>query len=75
MTAEKFLQDFQDLLQRDDPVTMSTLLRDMEEWDSLAVMACIAYLDKKFGVKTTFASYRELRTVDDIAALTGGAVA
>ncbi len=41
MTIEKFLEDFQDLLQRDDPITMDTPLRDMEEWDSLAVMSCI----------------------------------
>ena len=75
MTTEKFLEDFQDLLQRADPVTMDSRLEDMEEWDSLAVMACIAYLDKKFGVKTTFASYQELQTVADIAALTQGAVA
>ena len=75
MTTEKFLEDFQDLLQRADPVTMDSRLEDMEEWDSLAVMACIAYLDKKFGVKTTFASYQELLTVADIAALTQGAVA
>ena len=75
MTVEQFLTDVQDLLQRDDPVTMETPLRDMAEWDSLAVMACIAWLDKQFGVKTTFASYRELRAVDDIVALAGGAVA
>jgi acyl carrier protein len=75
MTIEKFLEDFQDLLQRDDSVAMSTRLGDIEEWDSLAVMACIAYLDRKFGIKTTFASYQELQTVADIAALTGGVVA
>ncbi len=61
MTIKKFLEDFQDLLQRDDPITMDTPLRDMEEWDSLAVMSCIAYLDKKFGVKTAFAAYKKLR--------------
>ena len=75
MTLEKFLKEFQDLLQRDDPVALHTLLRDVEEWDSLAVMACIAYLDKKFGVATTFASYKNLQTVADIAALAKGAIA
>jgi len=75
MTIEKFLEDFQDILQRDEPVAMSSLLRDMEEWDSLAVMSCIAYLDKKFGIKTVFGSYKELQTVADIVALTKGAVA
>jgi acyl carrier protein len=72
MTIEKFLEDFQDILQRDDPVTLHTPLRDMAEWDSLAVMSCIAWLDKKFGVTTTVASYRNLQTVADIAALVKG---
>ena len=75
MTIEQFLEDFQDILQRDDPVTMNTPLQDMVEWDSLAVMSCIAYLDKKFGVKTTVASYRAMQTVADIAALAKEAVA
>ena len=75
MNVEQFLADFQDLLQCDDPVSMQTPLRGLEEWDSLAVMACIAYLDKNFGIRTTFASYKDLQTVADIAALTKGAVA
>jgi acyl carrier protein len=69
------LEDFQDILQCDDPVTMSTRLGDMEEWDSLAVMSCITYLDRKFGIKTTFASYKELQTVADIVDLAKGAIA
>jgi acyl carrier protein len=75
MTIAKFLEDFQELLQCDDPVAMATPLQAMAEWDSLAVMSCIAYLDKTFGVKTTVASYKKLRTVADVAALAGGAVA
>ncbi len=73
MTIEKFLQDFQDLLQCDEPVVMDTLLEDIAEWDSLAVMSCIAYLEKKFSMTTTVDSYKKLRTVADIAALTKGA--
>ena len=74
MTIEKFLEDFQEILQRDDPVSLDTLLLDVEEWDSLSIMACIAYLDKKFDIKTTFASYKDLQTVADIIAMTKGAV-
>ena len=72
MTIETFLVDFQDLLQREDEMDMNTKLSEMEEWDSLATMACIAYLDKRFGVKTTFASYKSLQTVADVFALTQG---
>ena len=75
MTIAKFLEDFQDLLQRDDPIAADAALKSLEEWDSLAIMACMAYLDRKFGVKTTFAQYAELHTVADVIKLAGGAIA
>ncbi len=75
MTTAQFLEEFQDVLQREGSITLDSVLSDMEEWDSLAVMACIAYLDKKFKVKTTFKDFKPLQTVADIVALTKGAVA
>jgi len=69
MTADQFLEDFQDLLQRDDPLTLEHRLDTLEEWDSMSVMAVIAYLDKRFGIQTTFDSYKGLQTVDDIFSL------
>ncbi len=69
MTLEQFLTDLQDILQRDEPLTPDTLLTDVEEWDSLAVMGCLAYFDRKFGVKTTFAQYQQIRTVADVVAM------
>jgi acyl carrier protein len=75
MTAAQFLADFQNLLQCDEAVSMDTPLQSLEEWDSLAVMACIAYLDTKCGVKTSFATYKGLQSVADIAALAKGSVA
>ncbi len=72
MTRAEFLDDFQDILQRDDPVEPGTLLSDMEEWDSLAMMACLAYFDRKFGLKIKFAQLKDLRSVADVAALAQG---
>ena len=69
MTLAQFLTDLQDILQRDEPLTPNTVLTDVEEWDSLAVMGCLAYFDRKFGVKTTFAQYQQVRTVADVVAM------
>lgn len=69
MTLAEFLIDLQDILQRDAPLTPATILTDIEEWDSLAVMGCLAYIDRKFGVKTTFAQYQKVRTVADVIAI------
>lgn len=47
MREEVFLADFRDLLQLEAPqLDLATPLRSLEEWDSLAAMALIAYFDK-----------------------------
>ena len=69
MTLAQFLIDLQDILQRDEPLTPETLLTGVEEWDSLAIMGCLAYFDRKFDVKTTFAQYQHVRTVADLVAM------
>jgi len=74
MLKSAFLEELRDLLQRDDPIDPDMVLRDMGEWDSLAVMSCMAYFDRKFNVKTKISQYERLRTVADLIALAGDAV-
>ena len=74
MLKSMFLEDLRDLLQRDDPIDPDMELRDIAEWDSLAMMSCIAYFDKNFGVKTTITQFTQLRAVSDLIALSGGVV-
>ena len=62
MREEVFLADFCDLLQLD----LATSLRSLEEWDSLAGMALIAYFDRKCGKRLTFADIKKFATVGDI---------
>jgi acyl carrier protein len=69
MTEEKFLAEFQNILQKEDEISMDTKLSTIQEWDSLAMMSCIAWLDKKFLVKTTFKDYKQLITIADLMAL------
>lgn len=72
MKHATFLNDFQELLQRDDAFGMDTPLADMEEWDSLSMMATIAYFDKNFNIELTFDVFETTHTVADIAALVPG---
>ena len=74
MLRAVFLEELQDILQRDEPITPDMALQDIEEWDSLAVMSCMAYFDKHFSVKTKISQYRQLRTVADLMALANGAI-
>lgn len=71
MTRDEFLTEMQDVLQTEEEISFATVLKELEEWDSLSVMATMAFLDKTFGVKTTMSDYRDMKTVEDIAQKAG----
>ena len=71
MTNEEFLSKMQDVLQTEDELSLDTVLDDLAEWDSLSVMATMAFLDKDFGVKTTIKDYKNMKTIGDIAQKAG----
>lgn len=71
MTKDEFIEQMQDVLQTDAELAMETVLADLEEWDSLSMMATMAFLDKNFGVKVKIADLKTLATIGDIAAKAG----
>ena len=71
MTKEEFLTEMQDVLQTDDTLTAETVLGDLAEWDSLSMMATMAFLDKNFNVKLKIADIKALVNIGDIAAKAG----
>lgn len=71
MSKEEFIEQMQDVLQTDTELTMETALDELDEWDSLSMMATMAFLDKNFGVKVKIADLKPLATIGDIAAKAG----
>ena len=71
MTHQEFLTEMMDVLQTEQKLSLDTVLAELDEWDSLSVMATMAFLDTSFGVKTTMADYREMKTIGDIAKKAG----
>jgi len=71
MTKDEFLVQMQDVLQTDAELKMETVLDELDEWDSLSMMATMAFLDKNFGVKVKIADLKTLATIGDIAAKAG----
>ena len=71
MTKDEFLVQMQDVLQTDDNLTVETVLNDLAEWDSLAMMATMAFLDKNFGVKVGIKDFMEMSTMSDLMAKAG----
>ena len=71
MTRDEFLSEMQDVLQTDDTLTAETVLDDLAEWDSLAMMATMAFLDKNFGVKVGLKDFKGMNTMADLMAKVG----
>ena len=71
MDKKEFLEAMVDVLQTEDEITMDTVLDNLEEWDSLSIMATMAFLDKNFGVKTSMKDYQNMKTIGDIAKIAG----
>lgn len=74
MQLATFLEDFQDVLQCEDSLSLQTELGSLEEWDSMAMMSAMAYFDKKFNIQTTFNTFKNLGTVADVVALAGAQI-
>ena len=71
MTKEEFLEQMQDVLQTDETLTAETVLGNLVEWDSLAIMATMAFLDKNFGIKVGIRDFIEMNTMADLMAKAG----
>ena len=71
MNKEEFLNEMVEVLQTEEELSFETVLDDLDEWDSLSVMATMAFLEKNFCVKTTLKDYKEMKTIGDIARKAG----
>ena len=66
MTRDEFLNEMQDVLQTDTVLTADTVLDNLEEWDSLSIMATMAFLDKNFGVKMRLSDFASIDTMQSL---------
>lgn len=67
MTRDEFLIEMQDVLQTEVILSMDTVLSELDEWDSLSIMATMAFLDKSFNIKTNMKDFLAMKTIKDIA--------
>ena len=71
MTKDKFLQELSELLETDTELTLTTNLKDLEEYDSLAIMGLVAYADKNFGKKIPGEKFSQVTDVQSLIDLLG----
>ena len=66
MDKTEFLEKLQDVLERDEEITEDMVLSDMDEWDSLAAMALMAFFNNTLNITLLPAEVREMKTISDI---------
>jgi len=71
MTAQEFLSELQDIMQRDEALSFDTALKDLDEWDSLSALGVAAFLDRCFAKQLTTDALKQMKTVRDIATAAG----
>jgi len=66
MTKENFIQELEDLLETDVNLKETTVLDEIDEWDSLAVMSIISYIEENFDLEYSESDFEKVTTVQDI---------
>ncbi len=69
MNKSELLDEIKETLQRDEEISLSMKLEDLEEWDSLANISMISLYDQLFGVIVTSETIEDCETLDDLVKL------
>lgn len=70
MTNEEKIAILEDLMEvNEGTLTPETLLRDIEEWDSVSFLSFTAMMDDEFGKIVKGTVIKEQKTVADLMAL------
>lgn len=72
MTQQEFIAELEEILSLDaGELSPDSNLKEIEDWDSLAIISVIALIDKKIGKKIDVQSIKECVTVSDLLGAAG----
>ena len=71
MTKEEFLAVMDEILDTEEPLTMDTVLGDLEEWDSLSYVMFQAQMLERLHKKMDPKAVKEAHTLADLYVLLG----
>lgn len=65
---KKFIQLFTDVLELEgyQNISIDTVFRDLDEWDSLAYLSAIAMIDEEYDVVIEGNDFKKLITIGDL---------
>jgi acyl carrier protein len=71
MTKAIFYTELEDTLELSAPINCETNLKELEEYDSMAIMSLVAYLHKSFGKQFNVRQLNNITTVQSLIDLLG----
>lgn len=71
MTKAEFLEKLQDIFETDTELTEDMALNDIEEWDSLSMMAVMAFFNKTLSISLLPAEVKTMTTIGDLVKKAG----
>jgi acyl carrier protein len=67
MDKQKFIELFKETIDIEDKeITSDVVFRDLEEWDSLALLSVIAMIDDEYDIIIQGNDFKSLNTLNDI---------
>ncbi len=66
MTQETFLEELQGILRTDVPLTVDYPLDELDEWDSMAMLAIVTFAEDEFNVSLDVNDFRKFECPGDI---------
>lgn len=66
MKRSEFIYGLKEALQREENLAEDMALKDIGEWDSLAVMTFIAFCDEHFSIQINGENIQQCKTVSDL---------
>ncbi len=66
MTEKEKLELLEEIMDREEPLEMDMVLRELDEWDSLSTLALAAKVKELYGTNLTMKEITDFETVQDI---------
>ncbi len=66
VTQEQFLNDFKELLSREDEIQMDQDLLDIDEWDSFSAISFLNMIKEKYQIEAKPFAIAEAVLVEDL---------
>ena len=71
MNKQEFLDELEEIMQLDTPLTGDEVLETFPEWDSMSNLGVMSMFDMELGLTITADELRVIKTIPELLALAG----